>query len=187
MTSKLNKSVWEAGLVYGAIFGVVSIISSVIFYILGLTMSDFEKYFGMGLMLVLLVFFIYLYRQEYLGGYISYGRVIGIGVIVSLVAGVITAIYYYSMISWIDPNIQLIVDEKSTEAFVKQMAKRDIYPSQSEVDDMMETSKIFRSPGFISFGILFNSVLMGTIISLIAGIFIKKESKDPFAAIQEES
>jgi len=187
MTAKLNKSVWEAGLTYGAIFGVVSIISSVIFYILGLTMSDFEKYFGMGLMLVLLVFFIYLYRQEYMGGYITYGRVIGIGVIISLVAGVITAFYYYSMINWIDPNIQLIIDEKSMEATLKQLAKRDIYPSQSEADDMMEKTKFFRSPGFMSFVILFNSVFIGTIISLIAGIFIKRESKDPFAAIQEES
>jgi len=186
MAEKSKNSVWSAGLVYGAILGAVSVIISVIFYILGKTMSDAEKYVSMGVMVVLLVYFLYLYRQERLGGYIKYGSLIGAGAVISAVAGLISAAYFIVFIKYIDPSMQNLIDEKSLQKMLEQLAKREIYPSQTEIDDMLEKTKMFRSAGFMAIGSVINITLIGTLISLIVGIFLKKESKDPFASVEEK-
>ncbi len=186
MAEQSGNSVWKAGFSYGLILGAVSVISSVVFYILGETMSGVERYVSLGLFVVMLCYFLYMYREEYMGGFVSHGRLIGLGVIISVVAGIIGGFYLIVLLKWIDPSVQNIIDEKSVEKMLQQLAKRDIYPTQGEIDDMMEGSKFFRTPLFLGIAGIINLAIIGLIISAIAGIFIKKVSKDPFAEVSEK-
>jgi hypothetical protein len=187
MSDKSKNSVWIAGLIYGSVLGAITVIVSVIFYVLGKTLSDAEKYVTLGITVVLLVYMLYMYRQEYLGGFAKYGELIGAGVIIAFVAGVISSIYLIILIKWIDPAIQTLMDDKAMEAMLKQFAKRGISPSSSEIDDIMEKSKMFRGPVFTSIAGIFGSAILGALISLVAGIFLKKENPDPFAEAESKA
>lgn len=183
MADNTKNPVWSSGLTYGAILGAVSVIVSVIFYVLGKSTSDLERYVGLAITILLLVYFLYMFRQESMGGYVKYGRLIGAGTVISLVAGVIGAIYFVILLNWIDPSLQNLIDEKASEKMLEQLAKRDMYPSQAEIDEMMEKTKFFRGPVFLAIGTVLNMVILGVVVSLIAGIFLKKDPKDPFAGV----
>jgi len=184
MSDKSKPSVLVAGLIYGALLGAISVIVSVIFYVLGMTMSNTEKYVSIAISVILLVYFLYMYRQEYLGGYAKYGELIAPGVLFALVSGIISAIYLIVLIKWIDPSVQTIIDDKTLEAMMKQFAKRGINPSSEEIDSMMEKTKVFRGPIVTSISAIFGSAFFGAVISLIAAIFLKKENPNPFAGFE---
>lgn len=184
MSDKSKNSVWNAGLMYGTVLGAISIIIAVIFYILGESMSNTERYVSMGVTVILLTYLLYLYRQEYLGGYANYGSLLGAGIIITVVAGIFGIVYYLVMLLWIDPNLQNIIDEKAMEQMLVQMDKRGITPSQDELDSMMEKTKFFRGPIFTSIAALIGSVFLGAVISALAAIFIKKENPNPWGDIE---
>jgi hypothetical protein len=119
-----------------------------------------------------------------MGGFIKYGKLVGLGAVISVVAGIIGAIYLYVLIKAIDPSVQNIIDEKAMAKMSEQLAKRNMYPSQSEIDAMMDQTKAFRSPGFMGIAGILSMGIMGTIFSLIVAIFLKKEPKDPFASVE---
>ncbi|MCB8999426.1 MAG: DUF4199 domain-containing protein [Bacteroidales bacterium] len=187
MSDKSKNSVWGAGLIYGSILGAISVIMSVIFYVLGYMMSDSQTYIGMGLSIVIIVYMLYMYRQEYMGGYVNYGRLVGLGAIIAAVSGIIGAIYLVVLLKYIDPSVQNMIDEKSMQKMMEQLAKRGMNPSADEIDSMMEKTKMFRSAPFLAIAGILNSAIFGTIISLIAAIFLKKENKDPFAGVEDQA
>jgi zinc transporter ZupT len=60
MSTDSKNSVWSAGLTYGAILGAVSVIISVIFYVLGKTFSDLERYLNLVVLAGMMIYFLYL-------------------------------------------------------------------------------------------------------------------------------
>lgn len=45
------------------------------------------------------------YRDHYNSGYISYGKSLGAGVVITVYAAIITAIYIYVLYAFIDPGL----------------------------------------------------------------------------------
>src|SRR6056297_368993 len=89
---------------YGLITGLVLIIYTLILY---MTNNLLDQNFILGILnyVILIAGIIYgtkSYRDQYLNGYISYGKSLGTGVLISVFAGVIMGIFTYLLYEVID-------------------------------------------------------------------------------------
>jgi hypothetical protein len=109
------------------------------------------------------------FRDDELGGYISYGKALGFGVLLSLFASVVYGFYNYLLTAVIDPTYMEGVYRMLEETYIEAGMDYD------QVETVMETVKKFQTPLMMVFSSLFGFTFMGTIFSLITSIFLKKE------------
>ncbi len=108
-----------------------------------------------------------------MGGTITYGNALGFGVMLSLFAGIILAVFTFIQMTVIDPEyISKLIAIVEEELASKGMA-------DDQIEMALEMQKKFMTPAFISISAIFRLVFMGFIFSLITSIFLKKE-KSPF-------
>ena len=177
---KQNVSTWKANLNWGLILGFVLVIYTAILYFADQT---FNK--GLGsvsyLFMIAGIFFgIKAYRDNFLGGFISYGKAVGAGVIISLYSGILGAIFTILLYTAIDPDlVQKLYSITEQGMLDKGMA-------EEQIEVAMEVSKKFMSPYFMAVWVIVGSVFVGLIISLIEAIFLKKEG-DPVVSEAEKT
>lgn len=111
------------------------------------------------------------FRDTYSGGFIKYGRSVASGVLISFFASIICGFFMYIYYKFID-----ITALQKTFDLIEQK-----YIEQGMSDDMMQQSldmvKRFMSPAFVAFSTLFTYTFVGTIMSLLVSIVLKKEDK----------
>ena len=95
MKSKSYTTFIEPALIYGGILGIVYIVISVIIHILNANFSVANQIVNIVLPVAGLTYCLYMYRKEYLGNYMSYGRAFGMGVTIMIIAGILAAAYNY--------------------------------------------------------------------------------------------
>lgn len=161
--SLLNNS-----LKYGLITGVAMVLLSLLFYVLDVTMTGWIQYASLVILLAGIVVGTLAYRDKCSRGYLSYGRSLGSGVLISVVVGLIMAIYSYLFFNFFDPGELLKL---------KQIAEEKMFEkglTDEQVEQAMSMTKMFMTPVFIAISGLFSMALWGTVFSLLASIFIKK-------------
>jgi hypothetical protein len=172
MENANKPSMFQSTLTWGAITGLASIVYTLILYFLDLTLNKPAGYAGM----LILVGGIFLgckaYRDQSLDGYISYGKSLGTGVLISVFYAVITTLFMVILYKWIAPELVGKVMAQSQE----NMASKGM--SEDQMEKGLEMTKKFFIVGLFIGGV-FMSVFFGFLISLIVSIFIKKEG-DPF-------
>ncbi|MFP4619826.1 MAG: DUF4199 domain-containing protein [Bacteroidales bacterium] len=109
------------------------------------------------------------YRDQILGGYISYGKALGYGVVLSVFTGVVLGIFTYLLYAVIDPGLM----EQSMKIMEEEMLNQGISPEQVETLSGMQ--KQLRSPFMMLISSVFTYALMGLIFSLITSAFLKKD------------
>ncbi|MFO7939470.1 MAG: DUF4199 domain-containing protein [Bacteroidales bacterium] len=170
---KKSTAVFPNALNGGLYIGLALIIFSLITWAAGIHQNKYVNYLTFIILGVILFFTIKSYRDQVLGGAITYGRVLGYGVLASLTTGVILAIYTYLFFTVIDPDAINQMRIAQEEAMFEQGL------SAEQVEMSMEIAKRFSSPLFMSFGNIFGMTFLGFIFSLIEGIFLKREG-NPF-------
>lgn len=109
------------------------------------------------------------FRDDELGGYISYGKALGFGVLLSLFASIVYGFYNYLLTAVIDPGYMEGVYRMLEENLLEKGMNYD------QVENLMEDMKKLQTPLFMVFSSVFGFTFMGTIFSLITSIFLKKE------------
>lgn len=117
-------------------------------------------------------------RNKELGGYISYGKALGQGVLISLSASIIFGFYFGLLTGVIDKSYMDGMYNMIAETYL------DAGMDYDQVEVMMETVKKVQSPALMTISQIFGTTVMGTVISLITSIFVKKE-EPLFDNIQE--
>jgi len=170
MTNQKNSQL-QSALMSGIILGVALIIFSLILYVVGINPVE-KKIWGLPSILILIAGIVYgtlKYRNDTLGGSISYGQALGTGVLIALFAGVLNSIYSYVFMTIIDPafidQIKMIAEEGMIE---KGM-------SDDQIERTMEVAGWAYSPWYLTVMGVVGNVFYGFIISLISSAFIKKE------------
>lgn len=164
-----NVNVWKANLINGLILGLIGIVYSLVIYFLDLSFNKIQGYVFIFLQIVILYILVKSYRDNFLHGNITYGQAFGAGVIISLYYAILIAIFTYILYSVIDPgliNKQLAFTEE-------MMLKKGL--TQAQVDAGMAVQSKIMKPAIMAPVSIFGSMIWGIIISLIVGIFVRKE------------
>jgi len=164
-----NVNVWKANLTNGLILGLIGIVYTLVIYFLDLSFNKIQGYVFIFLQIVILYFLVKSYRDNFLHGNITYGQAFGAGVIICLYYAILIAIFTYILYSVIDPgliNKQLAFTEE-------MMLKKGL--TQAQVDAGMAVQSKIMKPAIMAPVSIFGSMIWGIIISLIVGIFVRKE------------
>jgi len=162
----------KSALTYGLYLGIVTILVSVVFYVLGFT---FEKWIQYPTYVILLagVILAQLTFRKALGGEMTYGQAFGVGVMTVIFSSVLGAIYTYLLYTVIDPSLQ-----EQLRLFMEQKLIEQGKVPEEQLDAAIEMMSKFQKPIILSVSSIFGGALTGLIISLITSIFTKKEPSD---------
>ncbi|HHJ10794.1 MAG TPA: DUF4199 domain-containing protein [Bacteroidetes bacterium] len=173
-------SVWKATLNTGIFLGLVLVLYSLLLYFTNQITNRNLGYISLVIDIVGLCLGINSFRKNYRDGFLSYGQVLGAGVVISLYAAIISGIFVYVLYAYIDQDlIRQLLDISRDKMMEKGMNDQQIEMS------MKITSKIMK-PWFMGISSVLNGVFFGTLISLILGIFLKREGEAPFAEATTE-
>ena len=167
---KKNTSVVLNALIWGVIIGLISIVYSVILYMLNQTFNRALGYAGIIIMIVGLAIAMKSYRDNILDGMLPFGKAFGFGVLIVVFASLLGSIYTYLLYTVIDPGLQ----EKMLEFAADKMLESGRVP-EAQLDQALEFSKKFMSPTYLTVSGFIFSCLGGTVISLIMAAIFKKE------------
>ena len=171
---------WKSAMVYGLYVGILLTLYSVVMYVLGQSQNKSLVFVPFILYAVCIVLAQFYYRNNELNGTITYGQAVGIGVAVMFFSGIIAALYSL-IIFKIDPSLLDQIKIAQEEAYLQNGM------SEEMIEKTMEMSAKMMTPGWMAIMGLLSSVLIGTIISLVSAIFIKKQSnEDAFEDAMED-
>jgi hypothetical protein len=164
-----NVNVWKANLTNGLILGLIGIVYSLVVYFLDLSFNKVQGYVFILLQIFMLYFLIKSYRDNFLHGNITYGQAIGAGAVICLYYAIMIAIFTYILYTVIDSGLP-----QKQLAFAEEMMMKKGIP-QAQIDAGMAIQKKIMKPEIMAPISIFGNMFMGVIISLIIGIFIRKE------------
>ena len=165
-----NKAtVSQIALKYGLYLGLVFIIISIIIQFMDLDMKTQQNvgYVNYVVALIVIVLAHKAYKEEG-DGFMTIGQGLGIGTLVSLISGVLSAIFTYVYIKFVDDSMLT----KIKDLQIEEMEKRGM--SDAEIEQAMKVAGFFTSPEMMIVWIIVGMLFIGFIISLIVSLFTKK-------------
>lgn len=178
MEEKSN-SVWKAGFIYGAILGLILIIYTVLLYVMDQSFNKGLGYVSFLFMAAMIFYGAKSYRDNNLGGFISYGRALGISMIIILVAGIISTIYFLIHASVIDTEyISKLIAASEEELLKKGM-------SDDQIEMALSMQKKMMKPAIMGIFAFLGTAFWGFIIALLTSIFVKKQGNSYQEAMQD--
>jgi uncharacterized membrane protein YhfC len=153
-------SVKQVSIRYGLISGLAAIVFFVVINLLGQGMNRSLSYVGF-LITATIIFLAHKAFKEEGDGYMNYGQGLGIGTLVALISGVISSVFTYIYVSYINTGyIQQLLD------FTREQMEDQGQPDAQIEQAMGFMEKLF-SPGLMTIIGLVSAVFIGFIISLI--------------------
>ena len=158
---------------YGLVLGVVSILINVVMYVMNLHIEKnwITGILGFIAMITIIVIGINKFKQAN-GTYLTLGQALKIGIGISLVAAILGIIYQLIFMNYIEPDYM----DKVMEIQYEKMIEQNPNMTQDQIDMSMEMAKKFSTPAITSAFALVGSLFFGLIISLVAGLIMKKEN-----------
>jgi uncharacterized membrane protein YeaQ/YmgE (transglycosylase-associated protein family) len=154
----------SAGIRFGLISAVIGIIYFIILRVANIDMQGPAGWLGYVITGVL-IFLAHKYYKENGDGYLNYSQGIGIAFWLGLVSGVISSIFTYVYIKFVDTAFIDMIKEKQLE----QMQSQGM--SDDQIDQAMKFAGMFTTPeailimGFI--GAVIGAVIIALIVTLI--------------------
>lgn len=160
---------------FGLYTGLILVAISLVMYLTGLSdpTNTSQRFISMAINILVfaggMVLACRAHRDEELGGVMSFGRGFGVSMLVAIAASLISSVYSYIFLKFIDPEVM----KKAMDLQMQQMESRGMTDEQIEqASKMME---IFSTPGFASLSAFIFSVIFALIVALIvAGIMQKR-------------
>ncbi len=171
---------FSPALIYAGIIAGIMIIHTIIIDILELNFSTYNNIAGVVLPLIGIALAIYGYRKEYNNNSISYQKALGFGVLVSFIVALVMSVFSFIYTHYINPELLEIGRQVAEEKLMKRGM------SDQMIEQAMEQQKRFQTPLIMIISGTLMLTLFGTIFSLIAAAFLKKEPKDPFTETEAE-
>jgi hypothetical protein len=110
------------------------------------------------------------FRNREAEGFMPYGKVVGYGALTAVFFGIVVGVYTILLVTVIDPSY---VDHALAPAAEQMYAAGNL--TEQQIDQALELSaRIMRNPAWSFISNLFGALLEGLVISLIAGIFIRR-------------
>lgn len=181
MESNLENSspgMFKPALNYALIISVVMIIVGLIFYLAGHPTANIKVYLEYAIIIAGLSYAAIVFRNEYSGGFITYGQSLGFIVVTGLITGVILGIWTYIYLGILAPEVMEIIREETIENAYAAAYRFNPNISDAEIDAMIDIQLRLQRPGFLAFMNLIGYTFQALIFGLIISIFIKRKNPD---------
>ncbi|OHE77851.1 MAG: hypothetical protein A3G75_14485 [Verrucomicrobia bacterium RIFCSPLOWO2_12_FULL_64_8] len=99
---------------------------------------------------------------------LSYGRGVGIGALITIFSGIFGAVFYLIYGLVINPEFHELVYQAQIQAMEAKGLKA------SQIESMEGLMRFFTGPVWFAFANLFGAPLLGTLLSLIIALFLKR-------------
>lgn len=154
---------------YGLYLGIASIAYSLVIFYGGFIGNKVFNYLGYLIVIAFIVLGLKYYRDKVNNGVMSYSQGLGIGVLISLIGSLVSSVFSYVLMSFIDTSLHQVVSDMAMEEALKGGVP------EAQIDQVQSMVEIFTSPGAMFAMGLFFGVLGGFVVSLIAAAIFKKE------------
>lgn len=155
----------STGIRYGVIYGVIGIVYFLIFSLADLDMSKGIGKYGTWLIGFVIVFLAHKYYKENGNGFMSYGQGIGISFWVGLVCSVLSSVFTFIYVKFVDSGF---ITKMRETAIADMEAKGQ---SEEQIEMAMKFVDMFMSPGaMLAFGIVFGiigTIIVGLLVSIV--------------------
>ncbi|MBC6400145.1 MAG: DUF4199 domain-containing protein [Ekhidna sp.] len=168
METSTNTSAKSINLKWGLIGGFLSIIFFLIIDFTGQSQNQPLQYLGI-IFAFAVTFLAHKEYKEQGNGYMSYSKGLGIGTMVAVISSVISAVFTYIYLSFIN-------DQRVVEA--REKAIWEMEQSDTEIEQAMSFVEPWISPLAFLFYALIGGIFFGFIISLIVSIFSKNQDPE---------
>lgn len=163
-------TVRQVAIKWGLILGIISIVVFLAIYFAGFMGESWAGWISP----IIAVVIIYLAHNEFKeqgNGYMSYGQGLGLGTLTTVVSGVVSSVFSYVYVKFINPEyLQEILD-------ISMAKMEEQGQSQEQIDAAMGMMEKFMSPEITFVFGLIGAVFIGFIISLIVSAITK--NNDP--------
>lgn len=168
----------KKGFNQGLIGGLVLIVLNLIFSLTGLVKpgdTGAMTWISSLLTWAVVGYFIYAaatkHRDEDLGGYISFGRAFSVGFMAVLAMAIITAVWTYIYMAFIDPGIFDTIRQASIDQMVNQQGM-----SEEDAERALSMMSFMWNPGMMAVFATFGTLIAGVIIDLIVSAVVKRDN-----------
>jgi Protein of unknown function (DUF4199) len=174
-TTTPSVSTRSVGIKYGLIMGLVSIAYFVILNTLGV---DTTKGLGQWASLVFLIAIFVLahkYFKDNGDGYMSFGQGLGIGFWITLISSLISSVFTYIYVKFIDTSYIASLMDKQRVAMEERGGLTD-----EQMEAALSMSAKFMTPEMIVVFAIFGGIIIGMIVALLVTIFTQKKNPEAF-------
>jgi hypothetical protein len=154
---------------YGVIIALANIVFNLILFLLNISQTNPLNYLAYCILVAGIILAQFNYRNKYMGGFITYGNAFTLGLLTSIFLAVIMGIYTFIFLKYIDPGAM----EEGMAIAEQKMMDRGM--SDMEIEQGMAIARKFAGVGMATFMTLLSNIFLGTVISLLTAIFVKKE------------
>ena len=163
----------KSALNYGAMLGLLLMIISLLIFVFELyESSKWLNWISMIILAAGLYMGVKNYRDQVAGGFISYGGAVGYGTLVALFAGIITSIFSYIYLGYIDDGfVQFQLTQTEDELYAQGLP-------DEQIEMTLEWTKKFMAPGILAVSGIIMNTIFGLIISLIVAAILKKDPEN---------
>lgn len=171
-TAPVKCTLMSNSIKYGLFTGIAMILVALLLYTFDLNGASWAQYGSMLVLFAGIIVGTIAFRDKCNQGFLSYGRSLGSGVLISLGAGILLAIYTYLFLAFFDPAQIMQMAQVAEEKLMEQGL------SDEQIDQALSMTKMFMTPASIAVTSIFSMLLWGTLFSLLASIFVKKDNKN---------
>ena len=162
----------STGIRYGLIGAVISIVFFLIISMADVNPQGGAQYVGWIITTALLIL-AHKYYKDSRDGFMSYGEGITIAFWMGLVTGVISSIFTFIYIKFVDQGFIEALKETQAEAYAESGM------SEEQIETAMSFGEKFFTPGWLFVMTLLGTIITNIIIALIVTIFTKKTNPEP--------
>lgn len=165
----------KVAMTYGAYYGLSAIIVMLVFYFAGASMqSKWPQWLGYLLLITFMVLGLKSYRDEDLGGFISFGKSLGTGILIAVFGSILTGAFTVILFTFIAPDML----QKILEMTQQQLTEQGM--SEEQINLSMEWTKKFMTPLWLFVFSVVGGAFMGLLFGLFVSIFLRREPNNPF-------
>ncbi|MDQ3291129.1 MAG: DUF4199 domain-containing protein [Bacteroidota bacterium] len=167
-TSSVAPSKNAIALRYGIIFGIISIVYSLILNITDLAFSNRAlSWVSFIILIVAIVLAMREFKQQN-NNYMSYGQGLGIGTLVTTVSSFLGGVFTYIYVKFIDTGFI----DKMREMQVAELEKKGM--NDDQIEQAVTMSEKMMTPGMIVVFAILGGLFFGFLLSLIISALLKR-------------
>lgn len=158
----------KIALIYGVIYAIVMNGATAAFIASGNFGGKINQWLGIPLMIMAIILVQLAYRKA-CGGFMTYGKGLGIAVLMMFYASIVVGIFTYFLYTT-NPSILEQIRLIQEETLVNQGM------SEEEIEFSLSFTEKLQTPAFYAFSAIFSFTFMGLVVGAITAIFTKKQS-----------